>query len=211
MSKIYISLNPEIKTLFTRTNIEVSSDCVEIDELYNAVAKFNDSHPDEMIEISALIENAKIVRKEPNPAGVDHAKFSEMEILRMKAEERKYQKAIQNIVSMKSVDRSDIRSASESIAFASHFVLAFGSSFLLGYYLGEYMFGFEKAEYKYMVGGACSFATLILESVLFIIRDLKQSRPSVTKKIEHRQVSASTVMTKIPNIDNNESLRKRPS
>jgi len=210
MSKLYISITPEIKTIFTRTDTEVSGDSVEIDQLYEAVAKFNESHPDEMVEISSLMESAEIVRKERGPAQVDLSQLSEIEVMRLKADERKYQKSIENVVSFKTNNRSDFRSASESIAFASHFVLAFGSAFLLGYYLGEYLFEFERAEYKYMVGGACSFATLILESVLFIIRDQKQSRTPRTRKVEHRQTSVTTVM-KTNQGTKEESLRQRAS
>jgi len=210
MSKLYISITPEIKTLFTRTDTDVSGDSVEIDQLYEAVAKFNESHPDEMVEISSLMESAEIVRNERGPAQVDLSQLSEIEVMRLKAEERKYQKSIENVVSFKTNNRSDFRSASESIAFASHFVLAFGSAFLLGYYLGEYLFEFERAEYKYMVGGACSFATLILESVLFIIRDQKQSRTPRTRKVEHRQTSVTTVM-KTNQGTTAESLRQRAS
>jgi hypothetical protein len=212
MSRIYLSVSPEIKTLFSRTNTELDSDMVEIDDVYKVVAKFNDSNPaEECVEIATVLAGTAIVKREPFSR--DMSGLSEIELMRLKAEERRYQKSIENIPSLSiksNGEKSEVKSVSESVAFASHFVLAFGSAFLLGYYLGEYMFEFQKEEYKYIVGGACSFATLILESLLFIIRDQKQtptSRQAINKRA--KSVNNMTVMCDKENESVETNIRKR--
>ena len=206
MSRIYVSLSPEIRTIFSRTQNPIPDKDIEIDEVYRIVSQFNESRPaDEYVEISALLDGCEIVRREPQHQTANLSALSEMELMRLKADERRYQKSIANVATAlhgTGGGKSEIKSASESLAFASHFILAFGSAFLLGYYLGEYVFGFEKAEFKYIVGGACSFATLILESVLFIIRDQKQTQERQKPVV---MMSASKSVSVMTTVDNDES------
>ena len=183
MTRLYITITPDIRALYVRSGPDrPSGDKIEMDELYKVVGRFNEKFPKESVEISTLIEGSEIEKK-PSES-TSHHELSEIELMRLRADERRYQRSIENLSSLKSKakEKSEVKSMSESIAFASHFVLAFASAFLLGYYLGEYVFDFQKDEYKYMVGGACSFLTLILESVLFIIRDQKQNRAPVRKQ-----------------------------
>ncbi len=182
MTRLYINVTPDIRALYVRSGPErPSGDKMELDELYRVVGRFNEKFPNELVEISNLIEGSEFEKK---PSESSSRELSEIELMRLRAEERRYQRSIENLPSLKSKskEKSEVKSMSESIAFASHFVLAFASAFLLGYYMGEYVFDFQKDEYKYMVGGACSFLTLILESVLFIIRDQKQNRAPSRKQ-----------------------------
>ena len=148
---------------------------VEIDEVYKHVSEHNSNNLHDQVDVSTLLKDSAVLRRDSRNVELQ-SDLSEMQLLRLKAQERKYQKSIENIVSIhsKSHGKSEFKDASESIAFASHFILAFISAFLLGYYLGEYIFEFSANEHKYMLGGGCSFATLILESLLFIIRDQKK-------------------------------------
>jgi hypothetical protein len=183
---------------------------MEIDDVYKVVSEFNERYPSEAIEISSLLENVEIEKTRPLPVVPE---MSEMELMRLRADERKYQRSIADLPSLKTITaaRSDIKSASESIAFASHFVLAFGSAFLLGYYLGEYIFELQKDEYKYMMGGACSFLTLILESALFIIRDQKQTSAAgnQAKVATRKSLSAGSELMGKAKVASSSSVRKR--
>jgi hypothetical protein len=216
MSRIFVPISPEIRTLFSRVEYQYQAEpdgSVEIDDVYKAVTAFNNSHtPEESIEIASLLETSEIIRRERSDRSMNLSTLTELEQMRLRAEERRYQRSIENVVTMKKSNNSDIRSMSESIAFASHFILAFGSAFLLGYYLGEYLFGFEKSEHKYMVGGACSFATLILESILFIIRDNKQNMSAKLRSAKPKPrpaASDSSLMTTDVTKNVPESVRKR--
>ena len=209
MTLIYVTPSAELRTILFRLKREPKNDRMEIDEVYQVVSDFNEQYPSEAVEISTLLENVEIEKTRPVPSNPD---LSEIELMRLRAEERKYQRSIADLPSLRTTSAgSEIKSASESIAFASHFVLAFGSAFLLGYYLGEYIFEFEKDEYKYMMGGACSFLTLILESALFIIRDQKQTRAAQVKSKpvpKHSASAGSTLMDKSSVVKKN-SVRKR--
>lgn len=210
MTLIYVTPSAELRTILLRLKRESTKDRMEIDDVYKVVSEFNERYPSEAVEISSLLENIEIEKSGRLPIVPE---MSEMQLMRLRADERKYQRSIANLPSLKPITaaRSDIKSASESIAFASHFVLSFGSAFLLGYYLGEYIFEFQKDEYKYMMGGACSFLTLILESVLFIIRDQKQTSAAGNQaKVATRQaLSAGSELMGKAKVANSDSVRKR--
>ena len=190
---------------------------IEVDEIYQHVAEFNKACPFQTqgVDVADLLKDSQIVYRTND--STSSRSMSEMEQMRAQAEERRYQRSISNLgissnlLSMK----SDVRSASESISFATHFILAFISAFLVGYYLGEYVFDFRTEEYKYILGGACSFATLILESILFIIREekktmvaLKPKKPLVTTERVFQTSAETNIMKKIGN-ENDLTIRKR--
>lgn len=149
---------------------------IEIDEVYMHATQHNSkyaSNPEKCVHVAQLLDKSKIVYRTKSPECGSH--LTEIERMRAKAEERKYQKTISGISLARTMGAgSDFKSAAESLSFATHFILAFISAFLVGYYLGEYVFAFQRQDYKYILGGACSFGTLILESLLFIIREEKK-------------------------------------
>ena len=188
--KIYMSVTDEMREFLESSKTTIPN-CIEIDELYTAVVSHNQTKSN-FVNINDLLKNSKIMYRRTEGTGGE--KFSELEIMRRNAEERKYQKSISNIkLGGKSVTgaSSDVKSASESLSFASHFILAFASSFLLGYYFAEYALSVTDESYKYIAGGAASFLTLIIESLLFIIREEKRSkvdkRCSLVRKSPIRQ------------------------
>ena len=141
--------------------------------------------------------------------------MSEIELMRKRAEERKYQKSIANIRLGKGVGKlgaaSDVKSASESISFASHFIFAFASSFLLGYYFAEYGLGITNDPHKYIAGGIASFLTLIIESLLFIIREEKRSRSpkKISKSVPLKRSIEQSVTESPLQTHSDESQRPR--
>jgi hypothetical protein len=154
---------------------EADAPVVELDVICSLVAEFNRTHPKlAPVDLPALLEDAKVSHR--TRTHVQNA-CSEIEGLRKRAEERKYQKSIKGMVSHKvSSSPSEFKSMGDSISFASHFILAFISSFLAGYYLAEYMLGIEDMAARYIVGGAMSFVVLIVESVLFIFQEQKRTK-----------------------------------
>lgn len=212
---MYLSVSPELREfLVHKRKLETVVSDMEVDEIYKHVYNHNENYPHDTIDVANLLTQSVIVRRE---SIASHKDLTEMEILRLKAEERKYQKSIEKIASLKSKSgsqKSEFKDASESVAFASQFILAFASAFLLGYYLGEYFFEFTKNEYKYILGGACSFATLILESVLFIIREEKKelitsNKPKFTGPAVFRSSPSSGETSIVSQEEIQETLRKR--
>jgi hypothetical protein len=194
-----------MREVFSKTGRKVPESGVEIDDIYKTLGKYNESHA--IVAISSVLEGSVVVKKETPQNEASH--LSEMELMRLRADERRYQRSISSIPVMQKMGKSEFKSASESIAFAAQLVLAFGSAFLCGYYLGEYFFGFEKEEHKYILGGTCSFLTLILESVLFIIRDSK-----VQMKRQAKQVTTPPGITgqtpKAPSVGETELKATKP-
>ena len=183
--KIYMSVTDQIKEFLAPLMDEGKvPNCIEIDELYTAVVNFNQIHCEsKTVDINDLLKDSRIMYRSMNESSSHPGgkKLSAIELMRLRAEERKYQKSIANIKlgggqSIKAGVASDVKSASESISFASHFIFAFASSFLLGYYFAEYGLGLTNDSHKYIAGGAASFLTLIIESLLFIIREEKRGR-----------------------------------
>ena len=216
-----MSITPEMKPVIGDTD----KTCIEIDELYTAVVNYNQRHCDmvssgEPIDINHLLKESRIVYRS-NEEEQRSAK-SELELMRMRAEERKYQKSIANLSSTILTTNgasTDIKSASDSVSFATHFIFAFASAFLLGYYFAEYGLGITTDSYKYICGGAASFLTLIIESLLFIIREEKRSklllkkggrRSSPLKQSVQRVVSENSIQEETSGIEKREeSIRKR--
>ena len=199
--KLYVSISPELKEFLSIEKIQYKDDKIEIDELYKLVSARN-AKSAEFVDMADLLANSVVLSRlqEPGKTG------SELEQMRRKAEERKYQRSIGKSLAKVNVS-TDVKAASESIAFATHFILAFISAFLLGYYAGEYVWGLEETG-KYICGGAVSFSTLILESVLFILRDNKQKMDRAEKKIV-RVVSQNTEMMPLRENKIDSQIRKR--
>lgn len=149
---------------------------IEIDQVYMHATQHNfqnGSNPEKCVDVAQLLDESKIVYRTKSPESGTN--LTEIERMRARAEERKYQKTISGFSLPRNTGAgSDVKSATESLSFATHFILAFISAFLVGYYLGEYVFELQRKDYKYILGGACSFGTLILESLLFIIREEKK-------------------------------------
>ena len=168
-----MSITPQLEAVLRRNNKPVGQS-IEIDEVYRLSAEHNERYPGDLVDVGELLKDSHLVYRSRPPGPPAATGMTEMEVMRRKAEERKYQRSIAGVGKMQSVTAvSDVKAASESITFATHFIFAFASAFLVGYYLGEYVLELQKEEHKYILGGACSFLTLILESVLFIIREEK--------------------------------------
>jgi len=166
-----MSITPAMEELLKRTT-ETIPNAIEVDYLYALALKHS-------IDINKLLDGSEVVYR--LAAADQKAELSELEHMRRRAEERKYQKSIASVSRILLAgkgEKSPFKSASESIAFATHFIFAFASAFLAGYYFAIYGLETESDAIKYMCGGAASFMTLIIEALLFIIREEKQERKS---------------------------------
>ncbi|CAD7956615.1 unnamed protein product [Amoebophrya sp. A120] len=80
-----------------------------------------------------IAQDCQIIRRETVP---DHRELSEIEVLRLKQEERAYQKSVANVTAHgRHTARKEIKAATEGMALAGHFVLSFVGAFLCGYIL----------------------------------------------------------------------------
>jgi hypothetical protein len=176
-STMYISVSEELREYLKKSKYRDYStiEKIEVDEVYRSVIKHT-KRAKQRVEVSKLIENCTIIERGSAPS----EPLTEIELMRRRAEEKRYQRMVSSVLKTGNPAGvgSDVKSASESISFASHFILAFAGAFLCGYYFAEYFLLAEKSEIKIICGGVFSFITLIVESVLFIVREEKSERKS---------------------------------
>jgi len=194
MSIVYISLSDKLLDFLRSTVPDAahdaeSSGCVDMDVVFAAVEKAKDAP-----SLSTLLEGTEVVRREKKVE--DLSQYSEMEILRFKAAEKAYQRSV---ASVKPWERDtsvhgEMRDVSNTVAFAMQFVLAFIGAFALGYYFVE-TFVMDDIAMKVVAGGVCAFSTLMLESVLFIIRDNKNT--DLQKRTGHEPLTQTKKATNL--------------
>ena len=71
------------------------------------------------------------------------------------------------------VGLKEIKGYQTSVKFASSFIIVLFGSACLGYYLGSEIFEL-KVEYCLALSGIVVFVTLVIEALLFIIKEEKQ-------------------------------------
>jgi len=179
MSIVLVSTTDTLLSFLQETSpkdaaLAESAKQVDLDIVFDAIEKAKNSNENGAPpSLDKLLAGCEVVARKEKKEDLTH--LSEIEILRLKAEEKKYQRSValvrpwQRNISA----REDLKEASSSMAFAAQFILSFVGAFLLGYYFCE-TFIIDDLALKTMAGGLISFATLILESFLFILRDSKE-------------------------------------
>ncbi|CAD7941811.1 unnamed protein product [Amoebophrya sp. A25] len=142
--------------------------------------------------LQGIMQDCQIVRRERD-ADDPSSNLTEIECMRLRQEERAYQRSVANVtVQGHQTARRDIRAASEGIATAGHFVLSFVGAFLCGFYICE-LFIVDEIALKATVGGICSFATLLLEAALLLVREQRQEK---RRKTEERRRACEAIPVK---------------
>ncbi len=141
------------------------------------------------IDLARVMRECQIIRRERSPRRAKHENLSEMELLRLRADERAYQRSVKNVMPAGGYGNvavgKELRAVSKSVGMAGHFVMAFIGAFLFGYFACG-MFIVEEIATQALCGGMASFATLILESILFLIRDHKETMSEKRREREDR-------------------------
>ncbi len=181
-----MKVTPEISE-FLRANMKLKKEAeaasIDLDHICSLVATFNSKNPKlASVDLAKLLESSSISHRVRRPT--QQAPATEIESIRKRAQERQYQKSVAGVVPTREEGAaSDFKSMGDSISFASHFILAFVSSFLAGYYLAEYVMGITEPTIRYIIGGAASFLVLIVESVLFILQENRRTSKKKTTRI----------------------------
>ena len=79
-----------------------------------------------------------------------------------------------------SLARGEVKEYSETMAFATSFVTLMFLGFVMGYYVGQYLFQWPDT-WCYFMSIGCGIVTIILETVLYIIKIEKKRMTKVTK------------------------------
>jgi hypothetical protein len=118
----------------------------------------------------------------------------QLENMRARAEERRYQKMIGKNGTAKLTVAKELKEMNEGMSFALHFIIVFIASFAVGYYLYEIFgdAGMDKTPMvmiseevfssfqKFASGGICCFISLVIECIVYILYEERKQR------IDHR-------------------------
>jgi len=187
-----VSITPTLRAFLnayedTREKYE-GVDEIDIDEVYALVGKraagCNASDGDEQPRIDHLLKGTQVKRR----IAQARRPMTEMERLRALAEEKSYQRRIDDLKPKGTSNwGEEIRAASRSTATATNFIVSFVGAFLFGYYVIEIFLDANDFTLKCVVGGISSFLTLIIESILFIVAEEKAARKEKRKEKKRRR------------------------
>eukprot|EP00386_Alphamonas_edax_P009165 GDKI01030193.1.p1 GENE.GDKI01030193.1~~GDKI01030193.1.p1 ORF type:complete len:274 (+),score=81.17 GDKI01030193.1:65-886(+) len=149
---------------------------VSLDDLMALVESANKKK--EVVKLHELVEGSTVVERVPPPK--QQAKLSELEKMRLHAEERAYQRSVEGVGWLKEMKKQENRgdllaNNTQSMQFASNFLMVLVGSGLTGYYLCQFCWT-DDFTTKVLCGGFFAVACLIMEVGLFIIWDERQRR-----------------------------------
>ncbi len=181
------------KTKIPCSPIVESISAEDVDTVNNDYKKIDDSP----LSLEEAMTLCSVIRKEelPNP---EWDALSEIEKMRLKGDERQYQRMVKSITALGDTANSyqfgnGLKEASKAFGLAGNLIVAFIGAFLCGWFLCETFIDSEDISKKAVLGGICSFFTLILEAILLILRDEKNCRKEkYYKEQEKRKWEASS-------------------
>lgn len=134
-----------------------------------------------------LLSGCEVVdRLEAPVLNEDGEPLSELQQMRAASQERAYQRMVDGVAPLTGRTKTQPLPHQQGLRFATNFgtqvIVAFIGAFLLGYYFVETFVAPESFNAKVIAGAGCSFATLLLETMLLVVHEQKQSM--VEKKRE---------------------------
>ena len=190
MTLIFIDVTPPLaQQLLLADTPHAHKSEIELETFYQLVSRKVSQKSLSPEQEQELMKQCQIVRRERDWEAETKllAGLSEIEILRLRAEEKRYQRSIANVAGglggtgsiggTRSANSfgSALREASDSAGFAAHFVICFIGAFFCGYFMCEYYLAFSDPAAKALCGGACAFVTMLLEVALMLVREQKRA------------------------------------
>lgn len=152
---------------------------IDLDELYRLVSEHQKKCGETSPKLHELLAGAEVVERKQLVR--DGPELTPVERMRLEAQERAYQRSVGNLV----VDSASAaykrkepgQGAGPMLRFATNFAtqvaVAFIGGFVLGYFFVETFVDADNFSAKVIAGAGCSFATLLLETFLLVVRDGK--------------------------------------
>lgn len=182
-TQVFMSLTPAMKSWLPSCKAPEASRLVDaedadLDEIYRLVEEHTKlgGDPPQLYE---LMQGSEVVRRKELPLEAEGGgPMSELERMRLEAQERSYQRMIQGVAPVTRQRRKDPGEGQYALKFATSFatqaIVAFIGAFLFGYYFVETFVSPDAFNAKVIAGAACSFSTLLLETVLLVIHEQKE-------------------------------------
>jgi len=166
----------------TSARKSADDESVDMDEVYR-LASEHEKLGGEQVKVHELLEGAEVLNRIPAEA----PPMTELEEMRLKSEERKYQRSVQGVAPLygrKKNEGFDVAGFSFATNFGTQVIVAFIGAFLLGYFFVETFVSQDNNVLKVIAGAACSFCTLLLETCLLMVHESKETM------IEHKRTQS---------------------
>eukprot|EP00933_Yihiella_yeosuensis_P066381 TRINITY_DN7062_c1_g1_i1.p1 TRINITY_DN7062_c1_g1~~TRINITY_DN7062_c1_g1_i1.p1 ORF type:complete len:236 (+),score=53.87 TRINITY_DN7062_c1_g1_i1:133-840(+) len=207
-TQVLVSITPALKSFFENDCVAdgakdlVDKECVDLDELYRLADEHSKAGGAE-VKLHELMQGSEVVdRIEEEPTGPDGAPLSEIEKMRLQSQERAYQKMVDGVAPLTGQKRVEPSLHQRGLRFATNFgtqvIVAFIGGFILGYYFVENFVAPDSFSAKVIGGAACSFGTLLLETLLLVVHEhrldiCEASREKHKKRKEAARAKARVV------------------
>lgn len=190
-SQVFLSISPALRDFLRECRVEAArgladEERIDMDEVY----RFADEHQKlggDIVKVHELLEGSEVVSRKK----ASEAHLTELERLRLDAEERKYQRMVEKVApthaSKRHTDNS-IEGLSWATNFGTQVLVAFVGAFALGYFFVE-TFVSTDMTVKVIAGAGCSFLTLLLETCLLVVHESKTVM--IDKKLARREEEAT--------------------
>ena len=174
MTRVEISVSPELQAFFRFTGDgDAHKASVDLDCTLRKIVGFNESDGGTAapFDAAALLEHCTVVRRSAAPTEAADGR-SEIERLRMQAEERRYQKNLlaTGTCGSGATVAGEVKEMREAYLLAANFFMSFFGSFLFGFFSTQ-LFLQWPTERCVFAGVLCAVVVLGVEAALFVIRD----------------------------------------
>eukprot|EP00927_Polykrikos_kofoidii_P017742 TRINITY_DN18104_c0_g1_i1.p1 TRINITY_DN18104_c0_g1~~TRINITY_DN18104_c0_g1_i1.p1 ORF type:complete len:258 (-),score=65.12 TRINITY_DN18104_c0_g1_i1:283-966(-) len=196
-TQVFVSTTPTLSKFLANCEVDGAkehrdADVVDMDELYRLVSEHQKKVGDGAPKLHELLEGSEVVERVDN-RGVDN--LTEVERMRLESQERAYQRSVGGLVkdsaSQAKRRKDPTTNVGSALGFASNFasqtLVAFIGGFAFGYFFVETFVAQDNFEAKVIAGAACSFLTLLLETVLLVVRESKESKIEEQRKKEEKR------------------------
>eukprot|EP00929_Paragymnodinium_shiwhaense_P070776 TRINITY_DN35895_c0_g1_i1.p1 TRINITY_DN35895_c0_g1~~TRINITY_DN35895_c0_g1_i1.p1 ORF type:complete len:273 (+),score=74.62 TRINITY_DN35895_c0_g1_i1:80-820(+) len=195
-TQVLVSLTPHLQTFFESECLaegskeQAKEEAVDLDELYRLVGE-HEKKGGTPPKLHELLEGSEVIERRR----AEERELTEIERIRLQAQERAYQRsvhglAVDPVLSAKK-RKEPGEGAGAALKFATNFgtqvMVAFIGAFALGYFFVE-TFVTQDFNAKVISGAACSFATLLLETLLLVVHESKERMIDETRgKMEREE------------------------
>mmetsp|Transcript_52449 Transcript_52449/g.125321 ORF Transcript_52449/g.125321 Transcript_52449/m.125321 type:complete len:241 (-) Transcript_52449:83-805(-) len=197
-TKVLVSVTPELQRFLQTSLVEnaheyARSSTVDIDDVYRLVDEHH-QRGGETVKIHEILEGSQVVERVTS-----EPPLTELERMRLESQERAYQRSVEGLAPMRESQRREVGAQSAGLKFATNFatqvIVAFIGAFLFGYYFVENFVAADNFTLKVIVGAGCSFLTLLLESILFVVHEersrmIKEKRRQIDQRRQDNLAAA---------------------
>lgn len=193
-TQVFVSVTPKLRAFLSDeckadgAEEHAQEESIDLDDVYR-LADEHCKSSGASVDIQDLLKDSEVTSRKVC-ADPREANLTEVELMRLQAEERKYQRMVDKVAP--NTKKGKIEPASQGLKFASNFAtqvgVAFIGAFLLGYFFVETFVSRDSFNAKVIAGAMCSFCTLLVETCLLVVHEQKETM--INQKEEERAKKA---------------------